>query len=202
MLIDLSVPLNSKTPVYPGDPEIKIKQAGILAKVGWNDHNVSFNTHVSTHIDAPLHMIKDGKSLDKYPLDRFIGHGRYIKVRNYSFSFDDVKNAGIKQGDIVVFNTGLSSKYYDPSYFEDYPDMPEEIAMFLVEQGVSMVGLDMCSPDHEPFPIHKILLGGDVLIIENLSNLERLRDKEFNIFALPIKLDIDGAPARVIASLV
>lgn len=199
MIIDLSVPLNNNTPVYPGDPKTKIKTAGMLGKDGWNDHYVSFNTHVGTHIDAPLHMVKSGKSLDQYPIERFVGRGRYIKVRNNKFSLDDVKSTDIKRGDIVLFNTGLSSKYHDASYFEDYPTVPDEIAMYLVEQGVSMVGLDMCSPDHAPFLIHKIFLNGDVLIIENLTNLKQLAGRKFVVYALPIKLDVDGAPARVIA---
>jgi len=60
----------------------------------------------------------------------------------------------------------------------------------------------MGSPDHEPFPIHKLLLSNDVLIIENLTNLEKLAGKEFRIIALPINLQEDAAPARVIAELI
>jgi len=64
-----------------------------------------------------------------------------------------------------------------------------------------MVGLDMCSPDRPPFPVHKILLGGEILIIENLTNMEALEGKNFTIYAFPIKLQIDGAPVRVVAEV-
>jgi kynurenine formamidase len=64
-----------------------------------------------------------------------------------------------------------------------------------------MIGVDMCSPDHPDFPIHKLLLSHDVLIIENLTNVSVLEGKEFKITALPLKLDIDGSPARVIAEI-
>lgn len=202
MIIDLSVLLNSDTPVYPGDPNVKIERAGVISRDGFCDHSLSLNTHVGTHIDAPMHMVEGGKSLDEFSPNRFIGRGKYIEVKNLEFSLDDVKDADIQEGDIVLFHTGLSKKYDKPDeYFEQYPDIPESIAEYLVQQKVSMVGVDMCGPDHPEFPVHKILLSNDVLIIENLTNLDQLDNKEFRVIALPLKLDIDGSPARVVAEL-
>lgn len=200
MIVDLSVPLNAKTPIYPGDPTTKIEPAGVLAKDGYCDHYVSVGTHVGTHIDAPMHMLEGGASLDQIPIDRFIGSGQLVEVTGSSF--DAVKSAGIQEDDIVLFCTGMSDKYHEPVYFEDYPAMSKEIAKYLVEAKVKMVGVDACSVDNKDgFPIHKILLAGKVLIIENLTNLKQLSGKEFNIHALPIKLQIDGAPARVVADV-
>jgi kynurenine formamidase len=200
MLIDLSVALNEQTPIYPGDPATKIEPAGVLAKDGYTDHYVSIGTHVGTHIDAPMHMLDDGKSLDQISLERFVGQGRLIKVTDNGFN--ELKAAGIKEGDIVLLCTGMSDKYQDSVYFEDYPAMSEEAAKYLVDAKVKMVGVDACSVDNqEGFPIHKILLAGGVLIIENLTKLNLLDDKNFTVYALPIKLQIDGAPARVIAEI-
>lgn len=199
MLIDLSVTLNRQTPVYPGDPEIKIEPAGVIERDGWNDHVISVNTHVGTHTDAPLHMIANGKTLDQVPIEQFVGRGRLIEVGK-EFDFESIKQADIEEGDIVLFRTSMSEHYYEPVYFEECPVMSEEIANYLVERKVKMVGVDAGSVDNaDSFPIHKILLGGNVLIIENLTNLDKLTGKEFTVYALPIKLDIDGAPARVIA---
>jgi arylformamidase len=158
-------------------------------------------THVGTHIDAPMHMIASGKSLDQIPLDHFVGRGRYIKVSNRAFDLDDVKKAGIQAGDIVLFHTGMGDIYHQPAYFSESPPIPEDVASYLVEKRVKMVGMDMFGPDQPPFPIHKILLSAGVLIIENLTNLELLAEKEFTVYALPIKLAIDAAPARVIANI-
>ena len=199
MYIDLSVPINNKTPIYPGDPETKIEPAGVLERDGYADSYVSIGTHVGTHVDAPTHMVAGGKTLDQIPVEQFIGRGRYVKVENKTFDLIVVQEAGVQAGDIVLFDTGLAVNYHEASYFEDYPALPEDIANYLVETNVKMVGFDMCSPDHEPYPIHKILLGGNVLIIENLTNLEQLAGKDFTIYALPVNLQIDGAPARVIA---
>lgn len=201
MYIDLSVAINQQTPVYPGDPAPQIDTAGILDKDGFNDHLISIGTHLGTHVDAPMHMLDQGKSLDQIPLDQFIGKGKLVHVNGGSF--DTVKAADIQEGDVILFHTGMSEKYHDPSYFEEYPAMSEEVAQYLVDSKVKMVGVDTCSVDNQDgFPIHKILLKGNVVIIENLTNLNELEEKEFKIYALPLKLEIDGAPARVIAEII
>jgi arylformamidase len=201
-VVDLSVLLNERTPVYPGDTKTKIEAAGVLEKDGFTDHLISMGTHVGTHVDAPMHMIAGGKGLDQIPPEQFIGRGRYIKVES-TFDLDAIKSADIQSGDIVLFHTGMSDHYHEPGYFEEYPVMSEDVAEYLVSQKVKMVGLDNCSADNsEGFPIHKILLASDVLIIENLTNLASLSDKNFMVYALPLKLEVDGSPARVIATIV
>lgn len=200
-LVDLSVTLNEKTPVYPGDPPVRIEPAGVFEKNTYNDHFVSFATHVGTHIDAPFHMLANGKALDEMPLEQFIGRGVYIKVEGKTFDLEVVEQADIRAGDIVLFHTGLSEIYHKEKYFHDYPEIPEDIANYLIDKNIKMVGMDMCSPDHPPFKTHRILLGRSVLIIENLTNLDQIAGKEFTVYALPIKLQLDGAPARVIAEI-
>ena len=199
--IDLSVVVNENTPVYPGDPATKIVPAGVFEKDGWNDHYISLGTHVGTHIDAPFHVIDGGKNLDQFPIENFVGPGKLIKVENKTFDFEKVKQADIQAGDIVLFHTGQGDLYHEAEYLTDYPDMPEEIANYLVAKKIKIVGMDMISPDHPPFNTHKILLGGGVLIIENLTNLAKLNGKKFRVYALPIKLQLDAAPARVIAQI-
>lgn len=201
--VDLSVLVNEKTPNYPGDPKIKIETTGTFEKDTYNDHSVAFDVHsAGTHIDAPWHMIDNGKTLDQIPIEQFVGRGRLIKVENKTFDLEAVKQASIEAGDIVLFHTGMSSSYYEPIYYaNDRPVMGEEIADYLVEKKVKIIGVDMCSPDIEPFPIHRILLGAGILIIENLTGLEKLAGKDFTVYALPIKLQLDGAPARVIAAI-
>lgn len=200
MIIDLSVPINAQTPVYPGDPPTKIEEAGRFEKDGFRDHYISIGTHVGTHIDAPMHMLEDGQSLDEIEIEQLVGPGKLFTAVGHNF--DEINLSGIQSGDIVLFDTGMSQKYHEAVYFKDYPVMSEEVAKNLVKAGVKMVGLDTCSVDSlESFPIHKILLSGGVLIIENLANLDQLIGKEFTVYALPIKLQLDGAPARVIAEI-
>lgn len=198
-LIDLSVSLNEETPVYPGDPKTVIKKAGVFEKDGFNDHLVSVGTHVGTHIDAPFHMLADGKTLDQIPVEQFVGRGVYIKVDG-EFDLEAIRRADIREGDIVLFNTGADEFYHEARYWET-PEMSEDVARYLVEKKIKMVGMDMSGPDEPPFKTHKILLGGGVLIIENLTNVGLLAGKDFTVYALPVKLELDGAPARVIAQV-
>jgi kynurenine formamidase len=200
MLIDISVELNENTPVYPGDPKTRIKPAGVLENDGYTDHVVTLATHVGTHIDAPAHMVEGGKTLGTFPLDRFVGRGVYVDVRG-GFDIDAFRKTDILEGDIVLLHTGWSDRYADPAYYTDFDQIPVDIAHFLVERKISMLGMDMSGPDHEPFPVHKILLGGNVLIIENLTGLAALAGKNFTVYALPLRLDIDGSPARVVCQL-
>jgi arylformamidase len=199
-IIDLSVPLNNDTPPFPGDASPRVEVAATVEKDGYHDHTVSFNTHIGTHVDAPAHMVAGALTLDQIPLEQFMGKAKLIKVDG-AYSFDVVKQANIQVGDIVLFWTGMSLKYHELEYFEKYPAMPKQVAQYLVDKKVKMVGLDCASPDYEPFEEHRILLGGNVLIAENLTNLDKLEGLNFEIIALPINMQGDGAPARVIAKL-
>ncbi len=202
MIIDLSVLLDESTPVYPGDPKLQIEIAATFENSGNLGHCLSMGTHAGTHIDAPAHKIQDGRTLDTFSVDSFTGNGRCIAISDRTFDLETIMKADILEGDIVMFNTGMSRHFHEPAYSEDFPVMSEEIAQYLVKCKVKMVGVDTCSIDNEPnFPIHKILFENDILIIENLTNLERLEGLESVIYALPIRLDLDGAPARVIAEV-
>lgn len=202
MLIDLSVRIEEGMPIYPGDPKFSISPAATFETHNNLGHHLALGTHTGTHIDAPAHMLEGGKTLDQFPISKFSGPAKYILVENNVFDIEAVKNAKLQPGDIVVFNTSMSYKRSNPEYFSHFPVMSEEIADYLVEKQVSMVALDTCSADSDPsYPIHKILLGADILIIEQLTNLEQLSGMRARIFALPLRLNVDGAPARVVAEV-
>lgn len=200
--MDLSVLLNEQTPVYPGDPETKLERITTVENDGHFDTYLSTVTHTGTHIDAPAHMLAHGKTLNEFPINHFVGRGVYIKVKNNTFDLESVKQADIRAGDIVLFNTNMSDHYGEPAYWQYRPAMPETIAQYLVDKKVHVVGLDTGSADakgSDGHPIHTTFLGGDVLIIENMTNLAKLEGRQFTVYALPLKLDVDGAPTRVIA---
>src|SRR5438874_7632553 len=132
-------------------------------------------------------MLAGGKNLDQFPLEKFSGRGVYLKVED-NFNLEVVKKASLARDDIVLFDTGMSSVYDQPRYYYEYPPVTEAIANYLVECEVKMVGVDMCSVDYEPFPVHKILLAHEILIIENLTGLSRLWGKNFTIYAFPLPL--------------
>lgn len=157
--------------------------------------------HVGTHMDAPSHMVEGGATISDIPLARLYGKGHLVDARNKKTVTPDLlTNHSINKGDIVLVWTDWSKKFREPDYFNDHPMITEAFAQRLVALGVSLIGLDTPSPDKEPFPVHKILLEKEVLIIENLANLESLQSlKSFHVHTYPIKYMAGGAPVRVVA---
>ena len=198
-IIDLSVPIDQNTPAYPGDPKVELNEIAKIESHGWNEKRLSMNSHSSTHIDAPFHMIENGKKLSEYSLDRFYGDGIVIKaVGKKTLGKELLKGKEIK-GKIVLFMTGHSKKLYQ-NYFDDYPEITTELAEEIVNQKASIIGVDFASPDKEPYNLHKLLFKNDILIIENLCNLDKIKKEKFKIMAFPLNLqNADGAPCRVVA---
>ncbi len=200
MFIDLTMEVSERTPVWPGDPKAEIKTVATLDKDGWNERRVAFNTHFSTHIDAPFHMRNDGKKLDEFAIESFIGHAKIIDVRGVS----EIKAEHVGEvtgASIVLFWTDHTKKAFEPSFFENNPVISEEAAQALVDQGVKIVGIDSYTPDNEPFPAHKTLFANNIRIVENLVNLDQVYP-ECKLIIAPLNLtQADGAPCRVIAEV-
>lgn len=191
-------------PVYPGDPKSILEQAAFIEKDTYNDHKLTTLMHVGTHMDAPFHMIADGKRINEINPERLIGNGVLIDVRGKNKVDKTVlENTHIENGSVVLLYTGFGAKFRTEEYFRGYPELTEDFANKMVELKVKIVGMDMLGPDYDkPWSTHKILLGNEILILENLDNLDQLLDvKDFEVIALPGKFKSDGAPVRVIAKI-
>lgn len=199
--LDLTHLFEEGMPVYPGDPVPTLKQTGRLEVDGFNEFCYCGGFHVGTHMDAPLHMITDGGRISDIPPAKFFGRGVLIDARGASevtASFLD--GVEFRKGDIVIVLTGWYKKFHEGDYYGNFPAIAPEFAQKLVENEVSIVALDTPSPDRPPFPVHKILLGNGVLIIENLANVDSLLEiGSFEVIALPAKYQWEAAPIRVIA---
>lgn len=199
--IDLSQTFGPDMPAYPGDPKSELKQIATVEKDGFTDHQLNSGMHVGTHMDAPLHMIANGAKISQINPDKFFGIGKLIDARGQNQIGPELLT-NIEAGDIVLVLTGFGEKFQSPEYYyEKYPELTEEFAKKAVELKIKLIGLDSPSPDRTPYLVHKILLGDQILIIENLTNLELLLNKKFEVIALPLKLETDAAPARVIAKI-
>lgn len=201
-IIDLTHTFDNGMPSYPGDPKSILEQVAHIEKDTYNDHKVTTVMHVGTHMDAPFHMIANGKKMDEIEPNRFIGPGVVLDVRGkQKIDVSVLEGIAVEQGSIVLVYTGFGTKFRDKSYFEGYPEFTEDFAKKLVELKVKIVGMDMLGPDYDkPWPAHKILLGKEILIIENLTNLDQLLNVgNFEVIALPAKFKADAATVRVIA---
>ncbi|WP_456366942.1 cyclase family protein [Thermococcus sp.] len=185
-LVDLSIPLSEETPLYPGDPEIKVKPWAFIDRDGYYMNVLKLGEHSGTHVDAPAHLIPGGKTVDEMPLDRFIGRGLVVDVRGGEgeVSLDEVPEEGYS-GRIVLFLTGGR-------------ELSPEVALFLAAQGAKAVGTDSASIGNED--VHTILLSEEIPIFENLTNIEEVLGEEFTFVAFPLKIEGgSGSPVRAVA---
>jgi kynurenine formamidase len=200
-LIDLTHTIHRNIAVFPGDDPIRLEQIKTLERDGFNNFRLTSGMHVGTHIDGPMHMTPDTRMMAELPLDAFTGRGVLIDVRGeQKIEFRESFRTMIRPDDIVLFYSGLDILFGKPQYFTDYPDITGELAQFLADQHVKIVGLDWVSPDHYPHSIHEILFRSNVLILENLTNLGHLlHETNFEIFAFPLKIEADSSIVRVVA---
>lgn len=159
--------------------------------------------HVGTHMDGPLHMIPKGRRLSEIEVDKFIAQGHVIDARGCKeIGIALLKQLHIAPDDCVLIYTGFDKKFGESSFYKDYPVLTEDFARKLVELKVKFVGMDTPSPDKAPYPVHRILLEKEVLIIEGLNNLSTLLSLDkFEIIALPAKFAAEAAPVRVVARI-
>jgi arylformamidase len=211
-IIDLSRLIHEDMPTFPTVPAPKIETLSDVRQGKPNVQLFTFPSHLGTHIDAPLHHIRGGKTIDQIEPERFVGDAVIVaapKSGPQPIEVEDVERAPERPrpGDMVFFSTGCADHYGTELYFK-HPYVSEALARWLVERQVSIVGVDFLSADM-PYamrppgytaPAHKILLGNEVLIIENLANLKGLAGRRVRVFALPINVKGgDAGLARVVA---
>ena len=186
--------LTKDTPVFTGEQDIVFKKHANIKDNTYNEHQITINTHFGTHIDFPYHMIDEGKKSSDFSLEKFIGKGRVIDINNPNLeSVDDE--------DVFLLYTGQMERGIN-NLFKDVPEIDEKLIDFLLTKKPKMVLMDIPYPDKYPYPIHKKLLGNDVLIVENVCNMKQLINKKFKIYAMPLNFkDFDGSPCRVFAEI-
>jgi kynurenine formamidase len=209
-LIDLSHVIHEGMPVYPGTEQPSLVVACTVREHGFLEKKLTMFSHTGTHMDAPAHMIESGACLDSFPVDRYFGKAVVIDAgcgRDGKIGLQNLlpRKAEIAVCDFVLLRTGWSRLWGREEYFSGFPVLEPETARWLVGQGVRGVGVDAISvdpTDTDSFEVHGVLLGGGLVIIENLTNLEELPPSGFHFSCLPLRLrDADGSPVRAVALL-
>jgi len=208
MIIDLTHPLKDNITVYPGIIKPRFEVGNTIEKDGFAELNMSMCTHTGTHIDAPSHIIKGAKSLDAFPVDKFIGRGIVIDcVKKKSIELDYLATYTDKINSIefILFYTGWQNKWNTPNYFDPFPTLTTEAVQWLLKFKLKALGFDAISVDamqEETLPNHHLLLPKEVLIIENMTNLDQLIGKEFELNCIPLLISAaDGSPVRAFARI-
>ena len=205
-LIDVSVPLNSRLPAYPGNTPFRLEAIKRLAN--GDSSNVStlhLSAHTGTHVDAPRHFFDDRPGVDGLDLERLIGPALVVDVSDHftpggigPAALEPLLPPGVAR---VLIKTKNSALWGLPEFQKDYTGVSAAGALFLVQRGVSVVGIDYLSIESfktPGAPAHHALLGNDVIVIEGLC-LQDVAPGPYEMLCLPLRVvDADGAPARVL----
>ena len=202
-LIDVSLPLDSSLPVYPGNTPFSLDAVKRIAR--GDSSNVStlhLSAHSGTHVDAPRHFFDAGLGTDALPIELLFGRARVLDVpARHAIGPDDLAPFDLSADVRVLLKTSNSRLWGSPAFHPEYVGVTEAGARHLVDRGVRVVGIDYLSIEEfkKPgAPAHRVLLGGGAIIIEGLD----LRDVEpgtYDMFCLPLRVaGGDGAPARVV----
>ena len=205
MIYDISVPITTRMPVWPSDPQVNLAPTSHLARDKSHTVRVTrieMGSHTGTHIDTPWHMVEDGRRLNQIPIETLIGPAIVLEIPNVPSigraNLEKLHFDGIQR---VLFKTDNSRHWKDEKFYEQFVYLEPEAAELLVERGVTLVGIDYLSIDKfksEKHPTHFVLLRRNVAIIEGL-NLSQIKAGRYHMTALPLNLqDVDGAPTRVI----
>jgi kynurenine formamidase len=213
---DLSHPLASGMPVYPGTEPVRIEPAATRDGDGYRTTRLDMDSHAGTHVDAPAHLV-DGPSLDELPPERFRFSAARVDLRpldpREAVGVDALHGglpAGVDTDEIALLAvvTGWDDQWGDERYF-DHPYLTADAARWLADRDCDL-GVDTINPDPTPtanagedepegFPVHEALFEENRLIVENLRGLDRLPDR-FELHAYPHRFDgADASPVRAVA---
>ncbi|OYR39659.1 cyclase [Halorubrum sp. Ib24] len=227
MFRDLSRPIETGMPTYPGDPEVTLAPDATHEADGYATSELRTGTHAGTHLDAPRHTLSEGATVEEVDPGRFAFDARLVDLRplraREAITADALENEARFLGDggdavdlgvdLLVLRTGWAAHWGSDRY-RDHPYLTEAAAARCRDRGVG-VGVDAFGPDPTPTaartnvapasdepdgtPAHDVLLKESLPIVENLCGLEGLPAR-FRLYAFPLRLrGGDGSPVRAVA---
>lgn len=204
-IVDLTLTLKAGMRGVAFEPQLQ------MPKDGWNTTNLTLLTHCGTHMDAPRHFLAEGDTIDHMPLDRCIGPARIVNLAPVQprevLTVERLGPAAnqIDSGDRVLLRTDWYHRHGTADYRDALPRVGAELARWLAERRVAMLGVeppsvaDVNNPT-ELTEIHTILLEAGIVIVEGLAYLDQLQKDRIQLIVLPLKvLGGDGSPVRAVA---
>ncbi len=200
-LYDISMPIAIDMPVYKNQPS---RRPELIPVKSLEENHVVINKilldlHTGTHIDAPSHYFKEGKTIDQLSMTKEVTDCIVLdmtRVEN-EINVSDLEAQTIPEGAFILLKTKNS---WDEDYNPDFVYLTKEAAAYLIEKKIKGVGIDALTiernqPDNDT---HKMLLASEVLIIEGLR-LKHIGTGTYKMIALPINIvGAEAAPTRVL----
>lgn len=197
-IIDITRPIHAGMALYPGNPGVVFEQVAKAAADSSALTKISLGSHTGTHIDAPSHIKAGADGTAAYDLEPMIGPAEVIELKLKDQKIILAEDLPEITAERVVIKTRNSDG--DPNVFDpDFVALDESAAQRLVDSGVQLIGIDGPSIKKKGVRdrVHAILLDANVIVLEGLW-LANVSPDTYELLCLPLAVDLDGAPARVV----
>jgi len=201
---DISLTLRRRMPVYPGEPTPLLEPTKDIGRGDlYNISRLTITTHTGTHIDAPLHFLRGGTSVDQLPVNVLVGPALVVEMTvEQEITAADLEAAAIPPGtERLLFKTRNSRLLDDAAFCRDFVYLTLDAAHWLVERRVRLVAIDYLSVeqmDAQPNIVHETLLRAGVVIVEGVD-LRQVAPGPYFLACLPLKIEgADGSPVRAV----
>jgi arylformamidase len=202
-IYDVTLTISRDLPVWPGDPAVSAERvAKIEEGAPANVTRLEFSAHTGTHVDAPIHFLADGISVEDLPLKYLTGRAFVVHLPDVDLITNEVlEEAGIPPRTRRVLFKTRNSEHWAKGHTDfntNYVSLAPDAAETLIQRGVKLVGVDYLSvaPFEDQAPTHQVLLKAGIIIVEGLD-LSKVGPGRYTFYCLPLKIaGADGAPAR------
>lgn len=205
-IYDVTFPLSEQTPVYEGDPAVKIDVASSIANGdAANVTQICCGAHTATHVDAPNHFIDGTRKVHELELEKLIGDCKVVELDKNVMAIESEHLGNLEKVERILFKTRNSEFWNEPEkgFRKDFTYISPAAARVLADANLKLVGIDYLSVEQfgsKDFATHITLLEKEIIILEGLD-LREISAGDYEIICLPLKIisEIgDGAPARTI----
>jgi arylformamidase len=197
-IYDISIPIQEEMTVYPGNPKPKISQYSSIPTNITNESLICLGSHTGSHVDSKRHIQNSPEGTATLPLNSLYGKAKVFDLTNIENEIHqkDLEKYKIEKDDIILLKTKNSQKY--DQFTSDFVHIKMDAAKHLVNLGVKTLGFDYLSVKKygADDDVHSLLIN-NLTLFEGL-NLVDISEGEYIFAGLPLRLDCDGAPARVI----
>jgi arylformamidase len=199
---DVTLSLRPGMVTYPGEPGFSVSPVERIADGhSANLSHLCMGSHTGTHIDAPVHFLEGGATVDDLPLDALVGPAVVVSPDAELITADLLSALAIpKDATRILFKTRNSALLHQPTFSTDFVSVDPSGAQWLVDRGVKLVGVDYLSVEKfrsEKHETHLILLGAGIPIIEGLD-LGEVQPGSYDLICLPLRVPADGCPVRAL----
>lgn len=201
-IFDISWPISSATTGYKDKKVVNFEPVKSFDKDGVRETTITISAHTGTHVDAPSHFVRDGKTIDQIDLSSLIGKAKVfdMSVVSDGITRDHLENLQIDAGDIVLFKTTNSATQATDKFTPHFIFLEISGAQLLVERKVRAVGIDYLGIERgqQGHLTHNLLFKHEISIIEGLR-LTPVKEGTYFLCCLPLNtIGIEAAPARAV----